>query len=71
MSPADVAAHAAASYVRRPRTVLHRVPAGNPHGSWPADQFAAERRAEGVPARVVMSMREDAFLVVVEGGDES
>ncbi|MEU9444638.1 hypothetical protein AB0D42_27905 [Streptomyces sp. NPDC048304] len=74
MSPADVAAHEAGSYVRsvpaapKPsRTVLERFPAGNPRGSWPAEEFAADRRREGVPARVVMDLATDSFLVIVEG----
>lgn len=64
LSPADAAAHAAASHVR-PRRVLERFPAGGPRGSWPADEFARDRRNEGVAAVVVMSMRDDAFLVIV------
>jgi hypothetical protein len=64
LSPADAAAHEAASFVRR--RILHRVPAGNPRGSWPADEFAAARRAEGVPAEVVMDLASDSFLVVVK-----
>ncbi|MEU5580961.1 hypothetical protein ABZ791_30255 [Streptomyces huasconensis] len=64
LSPADVAAHAAASYVRSPRTVLHRVSAGNPRGSRPAEEFAAQRREEGVPAEVVYDYPSDAFLVI-------
>lgn len=46
------------------RVVLERFPAGSPRGSWPAEEFAAERRREGVPAEVVMSLPDDAFLVV-------
>ncbi|MEU5772681.1 hypothetical protein ABZ819_05170 [Streptomyces venezuelae] len=46
-------------------TVLHRVPASHPRGSWPADEFAAARRAEGVEAEVVMDLRSDDFLVIV------
>lgn len=65
LSPADAAAHEAASCTRSPRTVLFRTPAGSPRGSWPADEFAAARRAEGIPAEVVMSLRDDAFLVIV------
>lgn len=65
LSPADVAAHELATYVRRPRTVLHRVPAGGPRGSWPAEEFARQRRLEGVAAEVVMSLSDDAFLVIV------
>lgn len=48
------------------RTVLERFPAGAPRGSWPAEEFAAARRAEGVPADVIMSLPDDSFLVVVE-----
>lgn len=50
--------------------VLERFPAGAPRGSWPAEEFAARRRAEGEPARVVMDLKSDAFLVVVPVGDE-
>jgi hypothetical protein len=52
------------------RTVLARFPAGGPRGSWPAEEFAAERRSEGLPAEVVMDLATDAFLVVVDGGDQ-
>ncbi|MEU9920268.1 hypothetical protein AB0H51_02920 [Streptomyces griseoluteus] len=48
-------------------TVLERFPAGSPRGSWPAEEYAAARRAEGEPATVVMDLKSDAFLVVVEG----
>jgi hypothetical protein len=71
MSAADVAAHEAASYVRKPRTVVDRVPAGGPRGSWPAEEKAAVLRAEGKPAEVVMDLASDSFLVIVEGGGES
>lgn len=66
LSPADEAAHAAASYVR-PRRVLERFPAGGPHGSWPAEDFARDRRREGQQAEVVMDLASDAFLVIVRG----
>ncbi|MFH8804082.1 hypothetical protein ACH4F6_31590 [Streptomyces sp. NPDC017936] len=66
MSAADVAAHEAASYVRKPRTVLERFPAGGPRGSWPAEEFAAARRSEGREADVVMDLASDSFLVIVE-----
>lgn len=46
------------------RQILERFPAGAPRGSWPAEEFAAERRAEGVDAEVVMDLTTDAFLVV-------
>lgn len=49
------------------RTVLERFPAGSPRGSWPAEEFAAARRTEGLPAEVVMDLPSDAFLVVVTG----
>jgi hypothetical protein len=44
--------------------VLERFPAGGPRGSWPAEEFAAARRLEGIPAEVVMNLAADAFLVV-------
>jgi hypothetical protein len=50
------------------RTVLERFPAGAPRGSWPAEQFAHDRRMAGEPAEVVMDLRTDSFLVVVNGG---
>ena len=50
--------------------VLERFPAGAPRGSWPAEEYAAQRRAEGQPATVVMDLRSDAFLVVVPLNDE-
>lgn len=48
------------------RRVLERFPAGAPRGSWPAEEFAAARRREDIPAEVVMDLAADAFLVVVE-----
>ncbi|MCX4825093.1 hypothetical protein OG883_35580 [Streptomyces sp. NBC_01142] len=47
------------------RTVLERFPAGGPRGSWPAEEFARDRRNEGLAAEVVMDLDSDAFLVVV------
>jgi hypothetical protein len=74
MSPADVAAHFEAQgpvRTRKPsrpqRTVLERFPAGGPRGSWPAEEFAADRRREGIPASVVLDLPSDKFLVIVEG----
>ncbi|MFD8235487.1 hypothetical protein ACFV20_26855 [Streptomyces sp. NPDC059696] len=49
--------------------VLERFPAGSPRGSWPAEEYAARRRAEGEPATVVMDLESDAFLVVVPEDD--
>ncbi|GAA2425764.1 hypothetical protein GCM10010255_79860 [Streptomyces coeruleofuscus] len=50
--------------------VLERFPAGSPRGSWPAEEYAARRRAEGEPATVVMDLESDAFLVVVPSDDD-
>ncbi|MFJ6698973.1 hypothetical protein ACIQM4_23230 [Streptomyces sp. NPDC091272] len=50
------------------RTVLSRFPAGGPRGSWPAEEYAKDRRAEGCPAEVVMDLDADMFLVVVVQG---
>lgn len=47
-------------------TILERFPAGAPRGSWPAEEFAAARRAEGTPAEVVMDLRTDSFHVIVK-----
>lgn len=46
------------------RTVYAVVDAGNPRGSWPAEEKAAELTASGTPGTVVMSMDEGKFLVV-------
>jgi hypothetical protein len=46
------------------RNVLERFPAGAPRGSWPAEEFAAARREQGIDARVVMDLNSDEFLVV-------
>ncbi|MFK4148815.1 hypothetical protein [Streptomyces sp. NPDC004065] len=50
--------------------VLERFPAGAPRGSWPAEEYAARRRAEGQPATVVMDLKDDAFLVVVPAEED-
>ncbi|MFI2241138.1 hypothetical protein [Streptomyces chrestomyceticus] len=47
-------------------TVLKSFPAAHPRGSWPADEYAAEQRAQGRPARVVMNRDSDEFLVVTD-----
>ncbi|MFI5980825.1 hypothetical protein ACIBEA_08135 [Streptomyces sp. NPDC051555] len=47
------------------RVVLERFPAGSPWGSWPAEEYAAQRKHEGIAAEVVMDLASDAFLVVV------
>jgi hypothetical protein len=45
-------------------TVLETFPAGAPRGSWPAEEYAARRRAEGINATVVMDLTTDTFKVV-------
>ncbi|MCX5401583.1 hypothetical protein [Streptomyces sp. NBC_00102] len=45
--------------------VLGQFPAGGPRGSWPAEEFAAARRGEGLAVEVVMDLDRDAFLVVL------
>lgn len=69
----DAIAHDLASYRRttppapKPkRTILERFPAGAPRGQWPAESYAATQRRDGIPARVVMDIDTDSFLVVVE-----
>ncbi|WP_095534478.1 hypothetical protein [Streptomyces prasinus] len=47
-------------------TVLERFPVGGPRGSWPADEYAAQQQAQGQPARVVMNLRSDSFLVIAD-----
>jgi hypothetical protein len=51
----------------QPDRLIERFPAGSPRGSWPAEEFAAARRAEGTPAIVVMDLASDSFLVVKAG----
>jgi hypothetical protein len=48
------------------RTVLERFSAGHPRGSKPADEYAARQQAQGQPARVVMDMSSDEFLVIAD-----
>ncbi|WP_328336783.1 hypothetical protein [Streptomyces violaceus] len=52
------------------REILDRVPAGNPRGSWPAEERATELRFQGHSATVVMDLQSDQFLVVCEGGGD-
>ena len=54
------------STITTARTILERFPAGGPRGSWPAEEFAADRRAAGEPAEVVMDLKTDTFLVIVK-----
>jgi hypothetical protein len=44
-------------------TVLESFPAGAPRGSWPAEEFAAARRVEGLNVTVVMNLDADTFDV--------
>ncbi|MEU2716692.1 hypothetical protein [Streptomyces sp. NPDC007205] len=50
--------------------VLERFPAGAPRGSWPAEEYAAARRAAGERVTVVMDLDSDAFLVLAEAQDD-
>ncbi|MFF7356485.1 MULTISPECIES: hypothetical protein [Streptomyces] len=50
--------------------VLEWFPAGAPRGSWPAEEYAAARRAEGERVTVVMDLKSDAFLVVAQPQDD-
>jgi hypothetical protein len=53
--------------VAHPTTrILETFPAGGPRGSWPAEEYAARRRAEGIPATVVMNLATDTFVVKAE-----
>ncbi|MFD6416832.1 hypothetical protein [Streptomyces sp. NPDC060194] len=45
--------------------ILETFPAGEPRGCRAAEDYAAQRQREGVPASVVMDMETDSFLVVV------
>ncbi|MEW2289658.1 hypothetical protein [Streptomyces sp. NPDC047841] len=40
------------------------VPRRRPRGSWPAEEYAANQRAQGANAQGVMDLRTDQFLVV-------
>ncbi|EDX25195.1 hypothetical protein SSAG_05047 [Streptomyces sp. Mg1] len=53
----------------RAARVLESFPAGDPHGSWPAEEYAAGCRARGERATVVMDLERDAFLVVTPDAD--
>lgn len=45
--------------------LLERFPAGGPRGSWPAEEFAHERRQAGqTDAEVIMDLASDQFWVV-------
>ncbi|MFC9792810.1 hypothetical protein [Streptomyces sp. NPDC057695] len=47
--------------------ILKSFPAGAPRGAWPAEEYAAARQREGIPATVVMDLESDCFLVVLPG----
>ncbi|KOU71396.1 MULTISPECIES: hypothetical protein [unclassified Streptomyces] len=53
----------------RRKKVLNSFPAGDPYGSWPAEEYAARCRERGLRATVVMDLDADAFLVVAIDGD--
>lgn len=44
-------------------SILESFPAGAPRGSWPAEEFADARRAEGLNVEVVMNLATDTFDV--------
>ncbi|WP_416477011.1 hypothetical protein [Streptomyces sp. LKA04] len=46
------------------REILADFPAGNPRGSWPAEEKAAELTAQGQPATVRMDLDRDRFVIV-------
>ncbi|MFJ3912868.1 hypothetical protein [Streptomyces vinaceus] len=56
--------------VRRTK-VLDSFPAGDPYGSWPAEEYAARCRERGQRATVVMDLDRDSFLVVALDADGS
>jgi hypothetical protein len=63
----DVTCASTSSASTTPKTtVLETFPAGSPRGSWPAEEFAAARRTEGINAEVVMDLPADSFHVVVK-----
>ncbi|GAA2225121.1 hypothetical protein [Streptomyces indiaensis] len=47
-------------------TVLERLPAGGPRSSWPAEEYAANQRAQCTNAQFVMDLRTDQLLVVTD-----
>ncbi|KOU21733.1 hypothetical protein ADK51_21320 [Streptomyces sp. WM6368] len=53
----------------RATKVLDSFPAGDPYGSWPAEEYAARCRERGQRAAVVMDLDQDAFLVVIPDAD--
>ena len=74
LAAADERAHDLASYRRttppapKPaRRIIQRFPAGEPRGSWPAEEFAQGLRRDGRSVDVVMDLATDSYLVV-EGG---
>jgi hypothetical protein len=48
------------------REILDRFSAGDPRGSWPAEEAAARLSEQGTPATVVMDLDSDQFLVVAK-----
>ncbi|MEU5477480.1 hypothetical protein [Streptomyces mirabilis] len=46
------------------RTVIARFPAGEPRGSWPAEEFAQGLRRDGRSVDVFMDLATDSYLVV-------
>ncbi|GGO98686.1 hypothetical protein [Wenjunlia tyrosinilytica] len=48
------------------RTVLERFPPGRPRGAWPAEEYAAQQRAQDQDTCVVMDLRTDQSLSVTD-----
>lgn len=48
--------------------VVYSISAGNPRGSWPADEKAQEIRDSGGSAEVKMNPADDSFRVHVPDG---
>ncbi|MEF9521318.1 MULTISPECIES: hypothetical protein [Streptomyces] len=46
------------------REILDHFPAGGPRGSRPAEEKAQQLTSQGLPAKVVMDLPSDRFLVV-------
>jgi hypothetical protein len=63
MATPSMAPHPGDNVHQASRTVLESFPAGAPRGSWPAEEFAAARRLEGLNVAVVMNLTTDTFDV--------
>ncbi|WP_327713223.1 hypothetical protein OG912_38535 (plasmid) [Streptomyces sp. NBC_00464] len=48
------------------RTLLERLAAGHPRGSWPAAEYAAAQRDQGRDAHLVMDLATNQLLLVTD-----